>query len=302
MLSIFPNTGTPITQLLFPKLIDCGVHIDSTVMPNGITVESSVSALSSITTNTTSLSSTTLLRKSSDAALLVHAILDSNLESFFPVVDFYNEQTILLQDLVIKSPQMIYTQTLHVIATELGSIRKIITPLKKGESWRCLFRGAYLTHSLTQPPLLSQVFNSLQSNCTNNNNNNPSPTSPSSSPLISSTITLSSPSSAPYFNDIAETCISLTDEIHELASTCTSLIDLTFNSLAHSTNNTMKTLAVVSLVFLPLSFLCGVYGMNFDVFPELHLGMGVAYFWCWVTVILILVFGMARRYDLLRND
>lgn len=39
--------------------------------------------------------------------------------------------------------------------------------------------------------------------------------------------------------------------------------------VAHRTNKVMGKLTVVSVIFLPLTFLCGVYGMNFDVMPEL---------------------------------
>lgn len=40
-----------------------------------------------------------------------------------------------------------------------------------------------------------------------------------------------------------------------------------FNTISHSTNEHMKTLALVSLIFLPITFLAGVYGTNFTDFP-----------------------------------
>lgn len=49
--------------------------------------------------------------------------------------------------------------------------------------------------------------------------------------------------------------------------------------VAHKTNQTMSKLTVVSIIFLPLTFLCGVYGMNFDVIPELKWKFGYAGFW-----------------------
>jgi magnesium transporter len=39
--------------------------------------------------------------------------------------------------------------------------------------------------------------------------------------------------------------------------------------VAHKTNQTMSKLTIVSIIFLPLTFLCGVYGMNFEILPEL---------------------------------
>ncbi|MBS3915134.1 MAG: magnesium/cobalt transporter CorA [Bacteroidetes bacterium] len=44
-------------------------------------------------------------------------------------------------------------------------------------------------------------------------------------------------------------------------------------------NNTMKTLTVISAIFIPLTFVVGVYGMNFDFMPELHWKYGYAVIW-----------------------
>jgi Mg2+ and Co2+ transporter CorA len=40
--------------------------------------------------------------------------------------------------------------------------------------------------------------------------------------------------------------------------------------VAHRTNRIIKTLTILSAVFLPLTFIVGVYGMNFEFMPELH--------------------------------
>ena len=39
-------------------------------------------------------------------------------------------------------------------------------------------------------------------------------------------------------------------------------------------NNVMRLLAIISTIFMPLSFIAGVYGMNFDYMPELHTRYG----------------------------
>jgi magnesium transporter len=41
----------------------------------------------------------------------------------------------------------------------------------------------------------------------------------------------------------------------------------------------MKALTIVSTIFLPLSFIAGVYGMNFKIFPELNWPLGYLYVW-----------------------
>ena len=57
--------------------------------------------------------------------------------------------------------------------------------------------------------------------------------------------------------------------------------------VSHRTNQLLHRLTLVSVVFLPLTFLCGVYGMNFDFLPEVHWRYGYAYFWGAVLVIVV---------------
>ena len=48
---------------------------------------------------------------------------------------------------------------------------------------------------------------------------------------------------------------------------------------SHRTNTIVSRLTGISVVFLPLTFLCGVYGMNFEVLPELQWKYSYAGFW-----------------------
>ena len=56
-------------------------------------------------------------------------------------------------------------------------------------------------------------------------------------------------------------------------------LNLYMSMVGHRTNKVMKKLTAVSVVFLPLTFLVGVYGMNFEVLPELKWRFGYGYFW-----------------------
>lgn len=69
--------------------------------------------------------------------------------------------------------------------------------------------------------------------------------------------------------------------------------------VAHQTNKTMSKLTVVSVIFLPLTFLCGVYGMNFDVLPEKDWHYGYAMFWGVVAVITAGLLLLMRKNKLL---
>lgn len=55
--------------------------------------------------------------------------------------------------------------------------------------------------------------------------------------------------------------------------------------VAHKTNAVMSRLTIVSFIFLPLTFLCGVYGMNFDILPEKEFKYGYLFFWIAVVAI-----------------
>jgi magnesium transporter len=69
--------------------------------------------------------------------------------------------------------------------------------------------------------------------------------------------------------------------------------------VAHQTNKVMGKLTVVSFIFLPLTFLCGVYGMNFDVIPELQWEYGYIYFWSAVAAFVVGLWFILRRLKLL---
>lgn len=75
---------------------------------------------------------------------------------------------------------------------------------------------------------------------------------------------------SPHMNDLRENAESLyfaTDEILEDAN---SLLTLTLAASDHETNQITKVLTIFAAFFLPLTFIVGVYGMNFDVMPELR--------------------------------
>ena len=57
------------------------------------------------------------------------------------------------------------------------------------------------------------------------------------------------------------------DQKHEAEA----LVQMHFSAVAHRTNEIMRTLTVLSAIFLPLSFIAGVFGMNFEYMPELKI-------------------------------
>jgi magnesium transporter len=76
-------------------------------------------------------------------------------------------------------------------------------------------------------------------------------------------------------------------------------LNLYMSYVGHRTNRVMNKLTVVSIIFLPLTFLCGVYGMNFDKLPELHWEHGYLLFWVTVGTIAGSLLWIMRKNRLL---
>ena len=76
-------------------------------------------------------------------------------------------------------------------------------------------------------------------------------------------------------------------------------LNLHMSLLGHRTNQVMKKLTAVSVIFLPLSFLAGVYGTNFQGVPELRWEYGYVYFWCLAVLVVGVLLAVLRRARLL---
>lgn len=103
--------------------------------------------------------------------------------------------------------------------------------------------------------------------------------------LVARKTAIISDSTIDFFGTMIGTLDRLLADIDSNREILESAVNLTLTFTAHRTNLTMNRLAVVSTIFLPLSFLCGVYGMNFDVMPEIRWQNGYLYFWLLVAVI-----------------
>lgn len=72
-----------------------------------------------------------------------------------------------------------------------------------------------------------------------------------------------------YFSEIKEQTINLISDIDFELQELESKINLIFSIQGHRLNEVMKTLTILSVIFIPLTFLAGIYGMNFENIPEL---------------------------------
>ncbi len=73
-----------------------------------------------------------------------------------------------------------------------------------------------------------------------------------------------------FFERLHQKCLELLEQIEYDLSTLDSASNFFFSTQSHKMNEVMKTLTVVSVLFMPLTFIVGVYGMNFKFMPELE--------------------------------
>lgn len=79
-----------------------------------------------------------------------------------------------------------------------------------------------------------------------------------------------------YFRDLQNNAANALEEVESSNKSIESLTNIYFSSLSQKMNETMKVLTTVATIFIPLTFLAGIYGMNFEYMPEL--GYRYSYF------------------------
>lgn len=80
-----------------------------------------------------------------------------------------------------------------------------------------------------------------------------------------------------FFSRLHQKCLELLDQVDADLNSLDSASAFYFSMQSHKMNEVMKTLTVVSVFFMPLTFVVGIYGMNFDNMPELHWKYGYFY-------------------------
>ena len=100
--------------------------------------------------------------------------------------------------------------------------------------------------------------------------------------FINSDSELLSPKTKPYFRDLYDHSLQVAELLDFLREHASSLRELYYTTTSHRMNETMKVMAGISVIFLPMSFLAGVYGMNFSNMPE--------YTYSWAYPVLLCVF------------
>ena len=74
----------------------------------------------------------------------------------------------------------------------------------------------------------------------------------------------------PFLRDLYDHTIQVIDTVETNRDMTSGLLELYLSTLSNKTNEVMKVLTIIATIFIPLTFIVGIYGMNFDNMPELH--------------------------------
>jgi len=105
-----------------------------------------------------------------------------------------------------------------------------------------------------------------------------------------------------FLRDCYDHLVQITDLIETHREICSSLMDVYLSQLSQRTNEVMKVLAIIGTVFMPLTFIVGLYGMNFDTstspwnMPELGWRWGYLMVWAVMILVTVATLGIFRHF------
>ena len=95
------------------------------------------------------------------------------------------------------------------------------------------------------------------------------------------------PSNEKYFKDVYDHLIQISDSLENNREVLSGLMDMQMANMSNRMNQVMKVLTVIASLFIPLTFIAGIYGMNFVYMPELEYKYG--YFAAWALMIAVFI-------------
>jgi magnesium transporter len=183
---------------------------------------------------------------------LAYALVDSVIDSFFPLLEEYGDRMEELQKVLLDQPDQKVLESIHEINRELILVRRAAWPHR-------------------------EVANTLER---------------SESVLVKKGTRV-------FLRDCYDHTVQILDILESYRDLARGLMDLYLSTVSNRMNEVMKVLTVMASIFIPLTFLAGIYGMNFDPdasplnMPELRWAWGYPAFW---LVILALGAGMVAMF------
>ncbi|KAL2271951.1 hypothetical protein VTJ83DRAFT_1322 [Remersonia thermophila] len=211
----------------------------------------------------------TIIRQSCDASMLGQAIIDGIIDLAIPVVACYSDVIGDLELDVLNRPTIEHTKKLYILVSEIHKILALINPITA-------LINTLRDHEtdVAQEAIMAHLLDPDHG-------------------VIITHLTYT------YLGDILDHCVLITETLNQLKASAEGMIDLIFNTISAYQNESMKQLTIATIIFLPLTFLTGYFGQNFEHFDDLE--HGVSYFWkiaipVVVFTILVLLWEVIRDY------
>ncbi|KAK3944338.1 putative transporter [Diplogelasinospora grovesii] len=204
----------------------------------------------------------TIIRQSCDAFMVGQAIIDAIIDLAIPVTACYGDVIGDLEMDILTRPNLDHTKKLYVVISEINKVLSFINPI-------VTLITALRDHKtdMSQDVAVTKLQDPAQG-------------------------VIITPMTYTYLGDVLDHCLVITESLNQLKDASNGMIDLIFNTISAYQNESMKQLTVATIIFLPLTFLTGYFGQNFEGFDELS--RGTSYFWqiaapvSFVTIVILL--------------
>lgn len=104
--------------------------------------------------------------------------------------------------------------------------------------------------------------------------------------------TLIQPTTDVYLRDVHDHVVRVIETVENYRDLINGMMDIYLSSLSNKMNEVMKVLTIISTLFIPVTFIVGVYGMNFDYMPELRSPYGYGATW----IVMLIIMGSLLYY------
>ncbi|KOS20958.1 Magnesium transport protein CorA [Escovopsis weberi] len=187
----------------------------------------------------------TILRESCDASLIVQAIIDAIIDLAIPLTAVYNDVLGDLELDVLTKPNVKQCKALYICISEINKMLRFLAPIDN-------LVNVLRDHKspLSQEKAIRELEN------------------PASGVIVT-------PMTHTYLGDVLDHCIIITEALAQQKQSAENLISLIFNTISATQNESIRQLAIVTIIFLPLTFITGFFGQNFpeEGFPDVRHGI-----------------------------